>query len=168
MRFGRRCRITGRNPTPVPLCPPQITHDLTWYRAWAAEREAGDWSPELWHINGFTLWFCVFWYLWSGRWVLHFGGTCCLHLQSRILHSVITQKATVCMLSRDLLWHQKIRERIDGIMFVLRFSQRWLIFWVVTPYSWVGISNRTAGRYNPEDRILQIKLPFYIFILRFF
>jgi hypothetical protein len=29
-------RSTRRNPAPVPLCPPQIPHDLTWARTWAA------------------------------------------------------------------------------------------------------------------------------------
>jgi hypothetical protein len=30
MRIGRGNRSTCRKPAPVPLCPPQITHDLTW------------------------------------------------------------------------------------------------------------------------------------------
>jgi hypothetical protein len=25
-------RSTRRKPAPLPLCPPQIPHDLTWYR----------------------------------------------------------------------------------------------------------------------------------------
>jgi hypothetical protein len=32
MRIGRGNRSTRRNPTPVPLCTPQILHDLTWAR----------------------------------------------------------------------------------------------------------------------------------------
>jgi hypothetical protein len=32
MRIGRGNRITRRRPAPVPLCPPQIPHDLTWVR----------------------------------------------------------------------------------------------------------------------------------------
>jgi hypothetical protein len=36
MRIGRRNRSTRRKPTPVPLCPPQIPHDLTWARTRAA------------------------------------------------------------------------------------------------------------------------------------
>jgi hypothetical protein len=32
MRIGRGNRSTRREPAPVPLCPPQITHDLTWDR----------------------------------------------------------------------------------------------------------------------------------------
>jgi hypothetical protein len=32
MRIGRGNRSTRRNPAPVPLCPPQIPHDLTWAR----------------------------------------------------------------------------------------------------------------------------------------
>jgi hypothetical protein len=32
MRNGRGNRSTRRNPAPVPLCPPQIPHDLTWAR----------------------------------------------------------------------------------------------------------------------------------------
>jgi hypothetical protein len=36
MRIGRRNRSTRRKPAPVPLCPPQISHDLTWDRTRAA------------------------------------------------------------------------------------------------------------------------------------
>jgi hypothetical protein len=32
MRIGRGDRSTQRKPAPVPLCPPQIPHDLTWAR----------------------------------------------------------------------------------------------------------------------------------------
>jgi hypothetical protein len=36
MRIGRGNRSTRRKPAPVPLCPPQISHDLTWDRTRAA------------------------------------------------------------------------------------------------------------------------------------
>jgi hypothetical protein len=36
MKIGRGNRCTRRKPTPVPLCPPKIPHDLTWVRTWAA------------------------------------------------------------------------------------------------------------------------------------
>jgi hypothetical protein len=36
MRIGRGNRRTRRKPAPVPLCPPQIPHDLTWDRIRAA------------------------------------------------------------------------------------------------------------------------------------
>jgi hypothetical protein len=36
MRIGRGNRCTRRKPAPVPLCPPQIPHDLTWDRTRAA------------------------------------------------------------------------------------------------------------------------------------
>jgi hypothetical protein len=36
MRIGSGNRTTRNNPGPVPLCPPQIPHDLTWYRTRAA------------------------------------------------------------------------------------------------------------------------------------
>jgi hypothetical protein len=36
MRIGRRNRSTWRKATPAPLCPPQIPHNLTWARTWAA------------------------------------------------------------------------------------------------------------------------------------
>jgi hypothetical protein len=32
MRIGRGSRSTRRKSAPVPLCPPQIPHDLTWAR----------------------------------------------------------------------------------------------------------------------------------------
>jgi hypothetical protein len=32
MMIGRGNRSTRRKPAPVPLCPPQIPHDLTWVR----------------------------------------------------------------------------------------------------------------------------------------
>jgi hypothetical protein len=37
MRIGRGNRSTRGKPAPVPLCPPQILHDLTWDRTRAAE-----------------------------------------------------------------------------------------------------------------------------------
>jgi hypothetical protein len=36
MRVGRGNRSTRRKPAPVPLCPPQIPHDLAWDRTRAA------------------------------------------------------------------------------------------------------------------------------------
>jgi hypothetical protein len=36
MRIGRGHRSTRRKPAPVPLCPPQIPHALTWDLTWAA------------------------------------------------------------------------------------------------------------------------------------
>jgi hypothetical protein len=38
MRIGRRHRSTRRKPTLVPLCPPQIPHDLTRARSWRLTR----------------------------------------------------------------------------------------------------------------------------------
>jgi hypothetical protein len=40
MRIGRRNRSTRRKPAPVPLCPPQIPHDLRWDRTRAAAVES--------------------------------------------------------------------------------------------------------------------------------
>jgi hypothetical protein len=40
MRIGRGNGSTRRKPAPVPLCPPQIPHDLTWDRTRAAEVES--------------------------------------------------------------------------------------------------------------------------------
>jgi hypothetical protein len=36
MKIGRGNRSTRRKPATVPLCPPQIPHDLTWARTRAA------------------------------------------------------------------------------------------------------------------------------------
>jgi hypothetical protein len=36
IRIGRGNRNTRRKSSPVPLCPPQIRHDLTWARTRAA------------------------------------------------------------------------------------------------------------------------------------
>jgi hypothetical protein len=36
MGIGRGNRSTRRKPAPVPLCPPQIPHDLNWDRTRAA------------------------------------------------------------------------------------------------------------------------------------
>jgi hypothetical protein len=59
MRIGRGNRSTRRKPAPVPLCPPQVPHDLTWDRtraaavgsqrltAWAMERP----RPMLLHLQ---------------------------------------------------------------------------------------------------------------------
>jgi hypothetical protein len=40
MRIGRGNRSTRRKPTPVPLCPPQIPHNLTWDQTGAAAVES--------------------------------------------------------------------------------------------------------------------------------
>jgi hypothetical protein len=42
LRIGRGNGSTRREPDPVPLCPPQIPHDLTLDRTQGA-------PPELWH-----------------------------------------------------------------------------------------------------------------------
>jgi hypothetical protein len=42
MRIGRGNQI---KPAPMPLCPPQIPHDLTWVQTQAAS----DQLPELWY-----------------------------------------------------------------------------------------------------------------------
>jgi hypothetical protein len=47
MRIDRGNRSTRRKPSPVPLCPPQIPHDLTWDRTRAAAVESqrlNDWA----------------------------------------------------------------------------------------------------------------------------
>jgi hypothetical protein len=36
MRISRRNRSTRRKPAPLPVCPPQILHDLTWAQTRAA------------------------------------------------------------------------------------------------------------------------------------
>jgi hypothetical protein len=36
LKIGSANQSTWKNPTPVPLCPPQIPHDLTQVRTWAA------------------------------------------------------------------------------------------------------------------------------------
>jgi hypothetical protein len=45
-RIGRENRRTRKKPSPVPLRPPQIPHDLTQDRNWG---EASGKSPELWY-----------------------------------------------------------------------------------------------------------------------
>jgi hypothetical protein len=42
MMIGKENRSTRRNPTPVPLCPPQISHDLTGREPWPPRWEARD------------------------------------------------------------------------------------------------------------------------------
>jgi hypothetical protein len=47
MRIGRGNKSTRRKPAPVPLGPPQILHDLTWDRTWAAvvgSRQLTSWA----------------------------------------------------------------------------------------------------------------------------
>jgi hypothetical protein len=47
--IGKGNRGTWRKPAPVPLCPPQIPHDLTW--DWIRAIAVGNcyWLPKLWH-----------------------------------------------------------------------------------------------------------------------
>jgi hypothetical protein len=42
MKIGRGNRSIRRTPAPVPLCPQQITHDLTWARTRPPRWEASD------------------------------------------------------------------------------------------------------------------------------
>jgi hypothetical protein len=46
MRICRGNRSTRRKPAPVPLCSPQMPHDLTRARTWATAVGS---RPELWH-----------------------------------------------------------------------------------------------------------------------
>jgi hypothetical protein len=46
MRIGRENRSTRRKRAPMPLCPPQIPHDLTWTRTRAAT--VGSRRPTAW------------------------------------------------------------------------------------------------------------------------
>jgi hypothetical protein len=49
MKIGRGNRSTRIKPAPVPLCPPQIPHELTWARTWAAavgSRRVTAWAME--------------------------------------------------------------------------------------------------------------------------
>jgi hypothetical protein len=50
MRIGRGNRSTRRKPAPVPLCPLQIPHDLTWDRTRAAE--VGNQRLTAWAMAG--------------------------------------------------------------------------------------------------------------------
>jgi hypothetical protein len=49
MRIGRGNGSTRRKPAPVPLCPPQIPHDLTRDRTRAAT--VGSWRPTAWTMT---------------------------------------------------------------------------------------------------------------------
>jgi hypothetical protein len=54
MKIGRGNQSTGRKPAPVPLCPPQIPHDLT---DQTLDTAVGSWRypPELYHGQGYIL-----------------------------------------------------------------------------------------------------------------
>jgi hypothetical protein len=49
MRTGKRSQRTRKQPAAVPLCPPQVAHDLPW--DWTEQLRWGDGIqlPELWH-----------------------------------------------------------------------------------------------------------------------
>jgi hypothetical protein len=49
MRIGRGNRSNRRKPALVPICPPQIPHDLTWVEPGPQRWDAGDYPPELGH-----------------------------------------------------------------------------------------------------------------------
>jgi hypothetical protein len=54
MIFGRGSRSTQRKPVPVPVCPPQIPHDLLWDRTRAAEvgtRRLTAWAEARYYTN---------------------------------------------------------------------------------------------------------------------
>jgi hypothetical protein len=50
MRIDRGNRSTRRKPALMPLCPPQIPHDLTWARTRAAA--VGSWRLTAWVMYG--------------------------------------------------------------------------------------------------------------------
>jgi hypothetical protein len=66
MRIGRGNRSTRRKPAPMPLCPPQISHDMTWARtrvaavgtrhltAWAMARPY-DWYRPILYVMFFWI-----------------------------------------------------------------------------------------------------------------
>jgi hypothetical protein len=49
MWIGRGKRSTQREPAPLPHCPPQIPHDLTWDQTWAATVGNRRLTPDLRH-----------------------------------------------------------------------------------------------------------------------
>jgi hypothetical protein len=53
MKTGRGKGSTRRKPAPVPLCPPQIPHNLTWAEPGPPRWEGGDLPPELWYGQSF-------------------------------------------------------------------------------------------------------------------
>jgi hypothetical protein len=82
MRIGRGNRSTRRKPTAVTPCPPQIPHDLTWYRPRAAEAGSQDW----YQAAAYT--FCT-----------GVGGKC--WQRSARLHGVTSQKTAAIILISD-------------------------------------------------------------------
>jgi hypothetical protein len=61
MRIGRVNRSTRRKPAAVPLCPPQLPHDLTWTLARAAavgsrQLTVSSVAQSLSHIDRVSLW----------------------------------------------------------------------------------------------------------------
>jgi hypothetical protein len=57
MRIGRGNRSTRIKPAPVPLCPPQILHDLTWDRTRAAA--VGKWRLIAWAMARTITWIAL-------------------------------------------------------------------------------------------------------------
>jgi hypothetical protein len=56
MRISRGIRFTRRKPAPMPLCPPQIPHDLTWARIRAAavgSRRLTAWAMAQLSLEGY-------------------------------------------------------------------------------------------------------------------
>jgi hypothetical protein len=86
MRIGRGNRSTRRKPAPVPLCPPQIPHDLTWDRtrgaavgsqrltAWAMARPCI--SLNVCDVSNWRLW-KILWIKFldngRGKWIFNFS-----------------------------------------------------------------------------------------------
>jgi hypothetical protein len=68
MRIGRGNRSTRRNPASVPLCPPQIPHDLTW--DWTRAAAVGSQRLTAWAMA--RPYVSCYWWLW-------FVLVCCVH-----------------------------------------------------------------------------------------
>jgi hypothetical protein len=62
MKISRGNRSTRRKPAPMPLCPPQIPHDLTWAGSRAAavgSRRVTAWAmARPWQLNE-SIWICM-------------------------------------------------------------------------------------------------------------
>jgi hypothetical protein len=109
MRIGRGNRSTQRKSVPVPFCPPQIPHDLTWDRTWIAV--AGSQQLTAWTmarpLTAVTMKSTVFWDVTPCSLVEIFGGMYSLYFKGQriTLHSSETSvnfyQITRCHIPED-------------------------------------------------------------------
>jgi hypothetical protein len=131
MWIGRGTRSTRNIPAPVPLCPPQIPHDLTtWARTRAAAVGSRDWPPELWHgLRGHVTYIDRHLIAWN------------MHTRGMFLTAVLTGWVDEPRIRKLLWWRLEVR-----LVWVRRLRVN--CDWLLLCRGWNEIKDVKSGQSN--------------------